>query len=78
MATERHLHLAGLYEKLGEQLDASAQTKLEFDCKAKWHRILGQTSSLKQPAPSQARTEIDREAILFSPVRLWQARTEEC
>jgi hypothetical protein len=75
MAPEKHLHLAGLYEKLGEQLDVSAQTRLEFNCKAKWHRILGQrSSSLEQPAlPSQAPTE-DREALLFSPVRLSQAR----
>jgi hypothetical protein len=77
MAPERHLHLAGLYKKLREQLDVCAQTRLEFNRKAKWHRILGQRSpSLEQPAvPSQARTEIDREAILFSPVRLSQART---
>ena len=69
--------MADLYEKLGEQLDVSAQTRLEFNCKAKWHRILGQSAStLEQPAvPSQARTEIDREALLFSPVRLSQART---
>jgi hypothetical protein len=60
-----------------EQLDVNAPTRLEFNRKAKWHRILGQSSSsLEQPAvPSQAHTEIDREALLFSPVRLSQART---
>jgi hypothetical protein len=79
MAPEKHLHLARLYEKLGEQLDIAAQTRLEFNRKAKWHRILARSfSSLEQPAvPPQARTEVDREALLFSPVRLSQARTEE-
>ena len=75
---EQHLHLAQLYEKLGGQLGVPAETKLEFDRKAKWHRILARSSSsLEQPglAP-QARTEVDREALLFSPVRLWQARTQ--
>jgi hypothetical protein len=76
MAPEKHLHLAQLYEKLGGQLYVTAVTKLEFDLKAKWHRILARGSSLEQPAgPSQARTEIDREAFLFSPVRLSQTRT---
>jgi hypothetical protein len=74
---EKQLHLARLYEKLGGQLDVTAQTRLEFDRKAKWHHILARSSSsLEQPAvPPQARTEVDREALLFSPVRLWQART---
>jgi hypothetical protein len=76
MAPEKHLHLAQLYEKLGEQLDSAAQTRLEFNRKAKWHRILARnSSSLEQPAVRpRARTEIDREALLFSPVRLSQAR----
>jgi hypothetical protein len=80
MAPEKHLHLAQLYEKLGEQLDSAVQTRLEFNRKAKWHRILARnSSSLEQPAVRpQSRTEVDREALLFSPVRLWQARTEEC
>jgi hypothetical protein len=77
LTPEKHLHLARLYEKLGGQLDVTVQTRLEFDRKAEWHRILARSSSsLEQPAVrSQARTEIDREALLFSPVRLSQART---
>jgi hypothetical protein len=76
MAPEKHLHLARLYEKLGEQLDVTAQTRLEFDRKAKWHRILARSSSsLERLTVPQARTEVDREAFLFSPVRLSQART---
>ena len=77
LTPEKHLHLARLYEKLGGQLDVTAQTRLEFARKAKWHRILARSSSsLEQPAgPPQARTKVDREALLFSPVRLWQART---
>jgi hypothetical protein len=77
LTPEKHLHLARLYEKLGGQLDVTALTKLEFDRKAKWHRILARSSSsLEQPAvPTQARAKVDREALLFSPVRLWQART---
>src|SRR5215510_2418054 len=76
MAPEKHLHLARLYEKLGEQLDVTAQSRLEFDRNAKWHRILARSSSsLEQLTVPQARTEVDREAFLFSPVRLSQART---
>ena len=77
LTPEQHLHLAQLYEKLGGQLGVPAETKLEFDRKAKWHRILARSSSsLEQPAvPSQVSAEIDREALLFSPTRLWQART---
>ena len=62
MAPEKHLHLARLYEKLGEQVDVAAQTGHEFNLKAKWHRILARrSSSLEQPAaPPQARTEVDR------------------
>jgi hypothetical protein len=76
LTPEKHLHLARLYEKLGGQLDVTAQTRLEFDRKAKWHRILARSSSSsEQPAVLQARTNVDREALLFSPVRLWQART---
>ena len=74
---EKHLHLARLYEKLGGQLDVTAETKREFDRKAMWHRILARSSSsVEKPAvPSQARIEVDGEALLFSPVRLRQART---
>ena len=76
LTPEKHLHLARLYEKLGGQLDVTAQTRLEFDRKAKWNRILARSSSSsEQPAVLQARTNVDREALLFSPVRLWQART---
>jgi hypothetical protein len=74
---EQHLHLAQLYEKLGGQLGVPAETKPEFDRKAKWHRILARgSSSSEQPAvPPRGRVEVDGEALLFSPVRLWQART---
>jgi hypothetical protein len=77
LTPEQHLHLAQLYEKLGVQLGVPAETKLEFDRKAKWHRILARSSSsLEQPAvPPRGRIEVDGEALLFSPVRLWQART---
>ena len=73
---EKHLHLAQLYEKLGG-LAVTPETRLEFDCKAEWHRILARSSSgLEQSAvPPQARIEVDGEDLLFSPVRLWQART---
>ena len=72
---EQHLHLAQLYEKLGGQPDVTAETKLEFDRKAKWHRILARSSSSLEQPPPRARIEVDGEALLFSPVRLWQART---
>jgi hypothetical protein len=71
---EQHLHLAQLYEKLGGQPDVTAAAKLEFDRKAKWHRILARGSSRLEQPPPQERIEVDGEALLFSPVRLWQAR----
>ena len=74
---EKYLHLARLYEKLGRNQSVTTQTRFEFERKAKWHRILARTSSsFDQPdvAP-QTRTEVEPEALLFSPVRLWQART---
>jgi hypothetical protein len=79
MAPEKHLHLARLYHQLGEQLDVAPQSGHEFNRKAKWHRILARaSSSLEQPAVQpQIRTEVERETLLFSPVRLWQARTEK-
>jgi hypothetical protein len=75
LTPEQHLHLAQLYEKLGVQLGVPAETKLEFDRKAKWHRILARSSSSLEQPPPRARIEVDGEALLFSPVRLWQART---
>jgi hypothetical protein len=75
LTPEQHLHLAQLYEKLGVQLGVTAETKLEFDRKAKWHRILARSSSSLEQPPPRARIEVDGEALLFSPVRLWQART---
>ena len=72
---EQHLHLARLYEKLGK-LSVTDRARFEFERKAKWHHILARTSfTLEQPAVApQARTEVEPEALLFSPVRLWQAR----
>jgi hypothetical protein len=71
---EKHLHLADLYEKLGR--NATAQTRRELAQKADWHRILARTSSsFERPAdvPPQVHTELDPEALLFSPRRLWDA-----
>jgi hypothetical protein len=63
LTPEQHLHLAQLYEKLGVQLGVPAETKLEFDRKAKWHRILARSSSSLEQPPPRARIEVDGEAL---------------
>ena len=76
---QTHLEVADLYEKLSADENASLQTRLAFARKANWHRILARMSAeIEQPAEEEApdgpRSDVQSEALLFSPSRLWHAR----
>jgi hypothetical protein len=77
---QKHLDIAELYEKLSANENASLHTRLAFARKANWHRILARMSAeMQQPAekakaPDGQCADMQSDALLFSPSRLWDAR----
>lgn len=77
---EKHLQLAILYEKLSANEDAPLGTRIAFARKSNWHRIRARMSAeIEQPAdkekvPAGSHADVQSEALLFSPIRLWDTR----
>ena len=76
---QKHGQMATLYEKLSANENASVGMRIAFARKANWHRILARMSAkIEQPAEEEApdgpRSDVQSEALLFSPSRLWHAR----
>ena len=63
---EEHSNIATVYEKLSANEGEPQETRSAFARKANLHRILARLS-----APLPAESETEREALLYSPLRLW-------
>jgi hypothetical protein len=80
LKAQKHGQMATLYEKLSANENASVGMRIAFARKANWHRILARMSAeIEQPAeeekaPDGPRSDVQSEALLFSPSRLWDAR----
>lgn len=71
--------MATLYDKLSANENASVGVRIAFARKANWHRIRARMSAeIEHPAeeegPDGTRSDVQSEALLFSPSRLWDAR----
>jgi hypothetical protein len=68
------------YEKAADDETAAPQLRMLFARKANWFRILARLRATRpqtDQSSSEASTTIDREALLFSPMRLAQARINQ-
>ena len=78
LKAQKHGQLATLYEKLSANENPPVGMRIAFARKANWHRILARMSAeIEQPAekaPEGPRADVQSEALLFSPRRLWDAR----